>query len=373
MWYLWLHITRLFLFCSLLLPARVVVADPILLLSGYRLSVPFLQQEAENKLYTDEQVLEFKLSMDYQALLKDRDEERGYHPAILSYTDSANLVTVLNLKVMVRGNRRRDASVCAFPPLMLNFSRKTSQHSIFNKVNKVKLVTHCINEDYVIREFLVYKLYNVLTSNSFRVRLCRVTYEDLNGKRRTEQRYAFMIEDDDEMARRNKGEIVRKELVIPMNDTEEEAMALLAFFQYMIGNTDWSVPYRHNIKLVATGPFAPPVPVPYDFDYSGIVEAPYASPPPELQITSVRQRLFRGYSYAGNTFRQTVSTFNARKAALYEVYMQCDLLDRGYQKRTIKYLDNFYETINDPKDLEKRIVKVARRNQENYVTVKGLE
>ncbi|MBC5772590.1 hypothetical protein H8S95_00815 [Pontibacter sp. KCTC 32443] len=330
-------------------------------------------QQNENPLYTSEELLEFKLSMDYKELLQDRGDDRKYHPAILSYTEADELVTVMNLKVMVRGNRRRDESVCAFPPLLLNFVRKTSQHTIFNKVNKVKLVTHCINEDYVIREFLVYKLYNVLTSNSFRIRLCRVTYEDLNSKRKTEQKYAFMLEDDDEMAKRNNGRIVPNKLMLKMQEMNEQEMATLAFFQYMIGNTDWSVPYRHNIDLVSLDSMEAPIPVPFDFDYAGIVDAPYAFPPPELSILSVRQRLFRGYTYSPNTIRKTINTFNALRTALYGVYTQCDLLESSYRKRTLKYLDDFYDTINDPKDFEKKILKVARKNEENYVTVKGLK
>lgn len=330
-------------------------------------------QQLENPLYTREDILEFKLSVDYKTLLKDRGEERSYHPAILSYLDSAGLVTVLNLKVMVRGNRRRDSNVCEFPPLMLNFSRKTSQQSIFNKVNKVKLVTHCINEDYVIREYLVYKLYNVLTDNSFRVRLCRVTYEDLNNKRKTEQKYAFIIEDDKEMAGRNKCQDIPKEARISMKDTEEEATAVFTYFQYMIGNTDWSVPYRHNVELITPDKYKTAIPVPFDFDYAGIVQTPYASPPPELGITTVRQRLFRGYTSSANTTRKTINTFNALRTALYGVYTLNKQIDKAYLKRTIKYLDDFYETINNPKDLERKIVRVGQKNEENYVVVKGLE
>ncbi|NDK55294.1 hypothetical protein [Pontibacter fetidus] len=361
------YILTVLLAFNLALPGLVTASETIVATNSSH------TQKQNNPLFTDESVLEFKLSMDYQELLQDRDEDRQYHPAILSYTDASGLVTVMNLKAMVRGNRRRDASVCAFPPLMLNFVRKTSQHTIFNKVNKVKLVTHCINDDYVIREFLVYKLYNVLTNYSFRVRLCRVTYQDLNGKRKTEQKYAFIIEDDDEMAKRNKGKIVPNKLILNMKETSEEEMARVAFFQYMIGNTDWSVPYRHNIDLVSLDSTMAPIPVPFDFDYAGIVSTPYALPPPELQIASVKQRLFRGYSYQANTIRKTINTFNALRTALYGVYTQCDLLDDNYRKRTLKYLDSFYDTLNSPKDFEKKIAKVARKNEENYVTVKGLK
>ncbi|MFD2247011.1 hypothetical protein [Pontibacter ruber] len=356
---------------SLVLPVPAEAGEAIL----FEGNAPTLKEQISEDppIFADEKVLEFKLTLDYEALLKDRGEERGYHQALLTYKDSTGAPVDVNLKVMVRGKRRRDPSVCGFPPLLLNISRKTSQHTIFRKVNKIKLVTHCLNEDYVVREYLVYKLYNVLTDRSFRVRLCRIDYVDINGKKKPEQKYAFMIEDDDEMARRHKGKVLPEKLIITMDKTEERSMALMAFFQYLIGNTDWSVPYRHNIDLVSTDSLAAPFPVPFDFDYSGIVGTPYAVPPPELGISSVRQRLFRGYAYSENTYRETVNTFNARRTAIYAVYRQCDLLDRGYLKRTLKYLDGFYKTINDPKDFQNRIVKVAQRNQRNYVVVRGLE
>ncbi|WP_242928496.1 hypothetical protein [Pontibacter vulgaris] len=369
--YFWFCIACFTLIFGLALPVRAEAGETIL--SDYKILSNYSQQKEENPLFTAADVLEFKLAVDYQKLLKDRGDERGYHQAVLTYKDSAGAAVNMNLKVMVRGNRRRDPNLCGFPPLMLNFQRKTSQQTIFRKVNKVKLVTHCINEDYIIREYLVYKLYNVLTDNSFRVRLCRIEYEDLEGKRKPEQKYAFLIEDDDEMARRNEGKIVPKEIVISMASTDELPMATLAFFQYLIGNTDWSVPYRHNIKLVSTDSLSAPVPVPYDFDYSGIISAPYAVPPPELGLSSVRQRLFRGYTYSDNTYRKVVNTFNSHRTALYAVYRQCELLDKSYLKRTLKYLDSFYETINDEKDFRNKIVKVAERNQENYVVVKGLD
>lgn len=332
------------------------------------------RQNKENPLFTSEEVLQVKLVTDYQKLLRDRGDEREYHPATLSYTDSTGATRTLDLKVMVRGNRRRDPKVCRFPPIMLNFTRKTMpKGTIFSKVNKVKLVTHCIDEDYVLREYLVYKLYNIITEQSFRVRLCQVEYVDVNGDRKTEQRYAFMIEDDKEMATRNKAKLVPAKVIVRMDRADERAMAKLAVFQYMIGNTDWSVPFRHNIDLIATDSLAPPIPVPFDFDYSGIVAAPYATPPPELGITSVKQRLYRGYSFPDNIYTEVINTFNSYKTPIYAVYRQCDPLSRSSLKQSLKYLDSFYKTINKPKKFKNEIVRVGEKNEGAYVTVKGLK
>lgn len=328
------------------------------------------QLPEENSLFVNEEVLRFRLSMDMRAMLKDRGEERGYHAATISYTNPDGTAVSEKLKVKVRGKRRRDPSVCAFPPLQLNFARSTVEKTVFGKVNKLKMVTHCIGEDYVLREYLAYKIYNVLTDTSFRVRLCQVVYEDVQGKRATETKYAFIIEDDDAVALRNDATVLPDELLIRMDGTHLPSMAVLAFFQYMIGNTDWSVPYRHNIVLLSREANA--IPVPFDFDYAGLVSAPYAAPPPELGISSVRQRLFRGYSYSEEIYAMVIKLFNKRKPAIYNLCLNSQLLDKNSEKRTVKYLDQFYSTLNNPKKFERAFVETGQRNEKSRVVIKGL-
>ncbi|WP_237144129.1 hypothetical protein [Pontibacter pamirensis] len=329
--------------------------------------------QQENPLFKNEEVLQFRITMDMKTVLKDRGEERGYHPAVISYKDKGGTEVLVPFKIMVRGNRRRDPTICGFPPLMLNFSRKTVEKTVFGKVNKLKLVTHCNGHEYVLREYLVYKLYNTITDHSFRARLCKIEYVDQAGKRKTESQYGFLLEDDVDMARRNKGEIVKKELALKMDETNKLAMAKVAMFQYMIGNTDWSVPYRHNIRLLSLDSLQAPFPVPYDFDYSGIVSTPYAVPPPELGITSVRHRLFRGYSFPDETYKEVINTFNRHKTNFYTIYQQNSLIDERYRKQTLKFLDEFYETINDPKSFHKKIVRVGEQNSKGTVVITGLK
>ncbi|WP_188500314.1 hypothetical protein [Pontibacter amylolyticus] len=325
-------------------------------------------------LFSEDSLLKFTLVVNYQKLLKDRGEERKYHAATLSYADSTGAKVNVPLRVMVRGNRRRDASVCRFPPLMLNLVRKQMpKGTIFEGQNKLKLVTHCIDDDYVIKEYLVYKVYNILAEESFRVRLCQVTYQDSTGRRKEEVRYAFLIEDDKAMAKRTKLKLIPAKRVIGMAHMEQKAMARLALFQYMIGNTDWSVPYRHNIELLAPDSLSAPIPVPFDFDYAGIVGAPYATPPPELGIKSVKQRLYRAYEFPENVLREMVNTFNSYRTPIYAVYRQCEPLSKSALRQSISYLDSFYEIINHPRKFEREIVKVGERNQKAYVTVRGLK
>lgn len=325
----------------------------------------------ENLFFVDEDVLDLKLTMDIKEVMKDRGETSSYHQAFISYHDKKGALITEELKVKVRGNRRRDPTICDFPPLLLNFKRATIENTVFGKVNKLKMVTHCIGDEYVLREYLVYKLYNIVTDRSFRVRLCRISYEDLQGKKKPETRYAFLLEDDDDMAQRNGGTIVPEELMFRMDRMDSLSMARLAVFQYMIGNTDWSVPYRHNIDVLAVGTIF--VPVPFDFDYCGMVNAPYAHPPPELGISSVRQRLFRGYSFTDAIYREVINSFNRNREDIYKVYTGNGILDKKSRKQSVKYLDSFFDVLNDPKDFQREIVRAGKYNASNIISIKGLE
>ena len=325
------------------------------------------------KFFTDPEVLRFTLSINYLELLKDRGDEREYHKAVVTYKDENGAIVAVDAKVMVRGNHRRNPAICRFPPLTLNFSRKTTANTWFQEVNKLKLVTHCLGDDYLLREYLIYKLYNFLTDYSFRVRLCQIDYIDVESKRKTESKYAFLIEDDKQMAQRNKATLIPRNLFITMDKTNPQVMARLALFQYLIGNTDWSVPYRHNIKLLDVGETSAPIPVPYDFDYCGLVGAPYAVPPPELGITSVRQRLYRGYHFPEEVYAGAISSLNSQRDNLYNIYQQSPLLDKSYRKQTLNYFDSFYKTINTPKNFQNSIVRVGQQNLKKYVVIKGLK
>ncbi|WP_255594371.1 hypothetical protein [Pontibacter sp. HSC-14F20] len=342
---------------------------------GQPLEVQQNGQAAQPKdLFSEDSLLRFTLVVNYQRLLKDRGDERQYHTATLSYVENSGTVVTLPLRVMVRGNRRRDATVCRFPPLMLNLIRKKMPAgTIFEGQNKLKLVTHCVGEEYVLREYLVYKVYNLLSEESYRVRLCQVTYQDSIGRRKEEVRYAFLIEDDKAMAKRTKLKLIPGKRIIGMEHLNQLAMARLALFQYMIGNTDWSVPYRHNIDLLAPDSLSVPTPVPFDFDYAGIVGTPYAAPPPELGIKSVKERLYRAYSFPENVHREVVNTFNAHRTPIYAVYRQCESLSKSGLRKTLGYLDEFYSIINNPRKFEREIVKVGERNEKAYVTVRGLK
>jgi len=321
-------------------------------------------------LFKSDSMLAFTLNTNLKVLLKDRGDNPINHWASLEYKNESQEAVSLNLKVKVRGNFRKSSSNCVFPPMLLNLPDKKTKNTVFEHQDHLKLVTHCQSEDYIFQEYLVYKAYNLLTDYSFKARLAKVTYQDSTGKRDPQTRLAFLLEEEDMLAKRNATEIFKLKN-ISMNQVDSVQMATAAVFEYMIGNTDWSVPYLHNIKLLFKKG-SPYLPVPYDFDHSGIVEAKYAQPAQELEISSVRRRLYRGITFTPTVFQEVFANFKRIKPQLYALYEGNPQLNERYIKRTIKYLDEFYETIDDPKSLKKIFIHGGGQGASKGVVIKGL-
>ncbi|GAA4395970.1 hypothetical protein GCM10023187_03530 [Nibrella viscosa] len=330
-----------------------------------------LKKKKPSPLFDTEDIVQLTLRANLSATLKDRGQTPAYHAATLTYQDTQQQPVTFPIRIKVRGNFRRSSANCRFPPLLLNFPKKVAKTNIFEKQDKLKLVTHCQNDEYVVREYMVYKVLNQLTDYSFKARLARVTYEDSLGKRPPETKYGILLEDEQDLAKRNGASLLEKKQ-INMARADLKNMLRVAVFEYLIGNTDWSVPYLHNIKLLTDQAHKQPVPVPYDFDHAGIVDAPYARPAEELQLSSVRQRLYRGYHYSAEAFQEAFDEFNRAKPKIYALYENNPLLDPAYVKRTLKYLDQFYETINKPSLVKMQFINQGLQNQNSYITIKGL-
>lgn len=306
-------------------------------------------------LFSSDSIFEIKLTGNLKAIYNDRDEkEVGEHPMLLEFqqTPSAK-VTALPLKVRARGHFRRMRTNCDMPPLWIDFTKEAKlKGTLFEKQNKLKLVTPCKGDNYVVREFLIYKIYNLISPQCMRARLVKVSFEDSMGKVKPQTQYSILIEDDMKAARRNHT-YVKDVMMVRMENVNAAEFVKLAVFQYLIGNTDWSVPYLHNIKLAYKDSASTPIAIPYDFDHSGMVDAPYAMPPEQLELTSVRERRYRGYCQPMDTFKPTFDLFNKLKDNIYKIYTDCPYIDEKYRKSAIKYLDDFYKVINNPKTAER--------------------
>ena len=286
-------------------------------------------------LFDSDDVLTLRFSGEVRELMKDRSDDMQYHPITLSYLTTDSAKVSVPIKVKTRGHFRRTQGNCRYPPLLLNFSKgETPKNSIFENQDKLKLVTPCTDDKFVVYEYLVYKLFNLITEKSFRARLVNVIYDD-NGKESSPQ-YGILLEEEDEMARRNNTIIIEDKLVRP-EQTKRDDFLKVAVFEYLIANTDWSVQYYQNIKLIASDTMSIPSTVPYDFDHAGIVGAPYAKPAPELLMKSTRERRYRGFCITDMaSFDETFAFFNQKKEEIYNVYDKCPWLDRGYIKSTVE-------------------------------------
>ena len=333
---------------------------------------PSAAQSSKAGLFDSDSIFTISLKGNIRKLLNDRNGEPRPFPVIISYTGDDSSAISIPITVKTRGHFRRQSGTCRFPPLQLGFSKTSdSSSSFFPKKGSLKLVMPCNGDDYVIYEWLVYKLYNLVTPESFRARLVKVKLVDEKNKKMPESFYGIIMESESQMAARNHSITVKKGM--RPQQMMYQAFLKMAVFEYLIGNTDWSVEYRQNIKLIAADSLSLPVAVPYDFDHAGIVEAPYAKPAEELKLRSVRERRYRGYCVNDmKQFDSTVAFYNSLKNEIYKTYTGCSLLDEKYINATIKFLDEFYTTINNPEELKKEFQYPCDPKGTGNVIIKGL-
>jgi hypothetical protein len=311
--------------------------------------------------FIDENPLQATLATDITKLLNEKMKDNYFQQATFSCTLSDSSTVSEEIRINARGIFRR--SYCFMPPLRLSFHNTTSP--TLYSLNTLKLVCPCRtsaeNEQLLLKEFIVYKMYNLLTDKSFRVRLLKLTYKDSRGKKKPFSQYAFFLENVDAMAKRNHCKEWKNGKIYTEN-TNREQMTLVAVFQYMIGNTDWAIPNQHNVKLIYSkkDSVARPYVVPYDFDYSGMVNADYAVPDPQLGIETVVERSYRGFPRTTNELQAVFTIFNQQKEKIYAMIKNFGPLSYQNKKEMTYYIDEFYETINNSKKAESVFIDNAR-------------
>ena len=355
------HLIFVFLFSSMFSKGQAIAVT----------SLSFDSVVSKKGLFESTEVLDLTLKGDFRKILNNREGEAKYYPVSLIYLDGNKQQVSISIKVKTRGHFRRERSNCSYPPLLLSFPA-ANDSSFFPDSSSLKLVMPCKGEEFIVHEWLVYQLYNLVTPQSFRARLVRVNLQDLNNKKMPSPFYGVLLEEEKQMAKRNNMVLVKRK--IKPQQTMTEPFLRMAVFEYLVGNTDWSVEFLQNIKLIAADSLAKAIAVPYDFDLCGIVNSPYALPAPELQMSSVRQRRYRGYCIKDKSlFDSTIAFYNRLKPVIYDFYTNCSLIDEKYKKATIEFLDDFYTVINDPKKLEKEFSYPCNLNGTGNVIIKGLK
>lgn len=321
-------------------------------------------------LFTNADVLSIRIEAPFKDLKRAAARSTDPYPAILIVEGDAPERHAIMLSA--RGNSRRTRDLCTFPPLRVTFPEKPADGSLFEGQKGLKLVTHCRSsnsyQQYYLLEYTAYTLLNVITPHSLHVRMAAVDYVEADSGKTDISRFGFFIEDTDDAAKRNG----LKEIDTPDIDVAQldaSAAARYALFQYMIGNLDWSMHNGpdgddccHNTKLIGATKEAQSglIPVPYDFDYSGLVDAPYAVAPPELRLRSVRSRRYRGFCAHNAEAQAEASAIRERAPALHAAVENIPELNDRNKRSTHKYLDAFFEDIETDEQIAKKLLKACR-------------
>jgi hypothetical protein len=294
-------------------------------------------------LFNSDKILELSLRFDITQFKKKKFTEE-YQKAILTYHLSDKDSINKEIKLKSRGLTRRE--ICSFPPIKLNFNNSDSDNKDLKKFNNVKMVTHCNagREDYLLKEYLIYKLYNILTDYSFKVRLLKIKYIDTHKSGKPINTFAFLIEPLKFLCERtNSVEIESRNL--SLNNIVPEMMDRMAIFNYMVGNTDWSVPNQHNCEILFQPKSERPdlgLIIPYDFDYSGLINADYAIPHESLPIEKVTERIYLGKCRDEKVYLKELKEFQDKKEDFYQLINEFEYLDSKKKKVMINYLDGFF-------------------------------
>lgn len=301
-------------------------------------------------LFVDETPMDLTLKYDITAFIRNKMKGEYLDAELLihykNYTDTKNI------RLKARGNNRREQ--CFFPPIFLNFKTDPMVNSELEGFNKIKLVTHCSTSkshtDYLLKEYLVYKLYNVLTDNSFRVKLLDIKYIDTGKKERNYDKYGILIEPIELLVTRKESTEINGEIIRENNVIEEDA-DIVALFQYMIGNTDWRIKGGHNTKYMKslTKLTQKVTPIPYDFDFAGFVGTHYSHPQSWASIKNVKEREYLGYCRnSDEAYLKTINLFLDKKGQMIKTIESFAYLSEGEREGLIRYVESFYDLLNNP-------------------------
>jgi len=310
-------------------------------------------------LFTSETPLAITFRTNLRQLRRDKQDEAPWRWASVTYQDSAGKSVEVPLRARTRGIWR--LKHCDFPPVRFNFAAKDTKGTIFEGVDKPKIVNFCKDTDpfeqYVLQEAQLYRIYRLLTPVSHRVRVTRLSYVDSANGKRDAERYGIIIEDPDQMANRNLAKVTEVKGAGP-SDLEPKEFALAYMFLYLIGNLDFSFSGLHNTELITTTD-GRVLPVVYDFDYSGAVNAPYAVAPPNYNVPNVRTRKFLAPCELAAEFPSAVAKLVEQKEAIYALYRDevGKLLRPHVVQSTFDYFDDFYEQVRTPQDAERNIFR----------------
>jgi len=290
-----------------------------------------------------QEMLEVDLKLDMEEVFGNRRNE-DKHKAVLSFNDKNGVAQNWNIIVALRGKFRR-TRCDNLAPLKLHFAKKDLFDAGLAKFNDLKLVNQCMDDSkdikqLLVREYLAYKLYNQITEESFRVQFLKINYIDQQtGKSKVQ--YGFVIEDTAQLRARINALKIEKQYNAEQDKYDQSQVKLMSVFQYMIGNPDWSLDRCHNVKVMLQEDKL--IAIPYDFDFSGIVDAPYVLLSGELGISSQKERVFLGFESHIENVTNELDIFSNKKSLLIKAIKDCDILKGRNRREVVKYINSFFD------------------------------
>src|SRR5687767_14734033 len=312
------------------------------------------KKEAEARaLFTADSPVELKLVGNFKAISKDRDtlSTKEFWGEV-QMADGKGGELKIPVQLRTRGHYRLSNRNCSFVPLRLDFKKSEVKETVFDGQDKLKLVTHCqsnnLYEEYMVREYLAYKVHNLITPRSYRARLAKVTYVDSATGNVIETRNGVFVEHEDDVAKRMEGEIVEVRRAL-FDDVDPNQILELSIFAAFIGHVDWSLAALHNVRLVRqqNGNY---LPVLYDMDFTGLVSTKYSIPDSRLGIRSVKDRLYRGPCKEPQELAAFLGTYRDNKDAILKLYDETPGLDARYRNDAKNWLTQWFKLLDSPRD-----------------------
>lgn len=299
---------------------------------------------------SEDKLIQITLETDLDALIENKFKDE-YQKATVKYTNTQGNEIQRKIKLKARGKYRK--RVCDFPPLKIKFSKDELTSEGLAEYNKIKLISHCFdsedgsNPEQLMKEYLAYKTYNLISENSFQVKLALVTYKNTNDDSSFQQ-YAILIESTEELAERI-GRFPRKLYNIQQEEIDEEEFGIVNAFQFMIGNRDWNLLSCKNLKAFPSLDDKSIMVVPYDFDFAGLVDAPYATLHPDQKIEGISERICKLKFKDAQTLENVLSKMENKKEEILEMVDQFELMESKEKKETTQYIMSFYKLIENRK------------------------
>ena len=313
------------------------------------------------KNFKRDSILKMTIKTNTKQLVAKKYKEE-WQPLTLSFDTKTGESVEWAAKTRARGNIRKQ--VCYYPPLKIKLKKKwLVANEMDSSFNDLKLVVGCRKGDFygalVLKEYLIYQLYEALTDISFRTQLAEIEFIDTEEKWKPLTTYAFFIENQDEMATRLNARCTKPKK-LRSKYIYAEQLDKMNLFQYMIGNTDWSAVVSHNVRLIKCYDYPLPLPIAYDFDYSGLVNAPYAVHGQGIELEHITERLYLGMCREAGVLEKQIPLFKEKKAEFYQIINDFPYLDKKEKKEMIAYLDDFYRVLDNPKSFKRNITSLCK-------------